>query len=113
MCRDIYASEEIGISVMMELSHRLLNGRGMPNEWQTSILMPIFKGKGDRRILGVKLLKHAMKIVERVLERRLRNLVNAHAMQFSFMLGRGTPNALFVVRRIREQVGTKRCICVL
>ena len=55
-----------------------LDGKGMPDEWQTSVLVTIFKGKGDVRSCntyrGVKLLEHAMKIVERVLERRIREL---------------------------------------
>ena len=34
---------------------------------------------------GVKLLEHAMKIVEKVLERRLRCMVKVDEMQFGFM----------------------------
>ena len=43
----IVASGEIGVKVMMELCQRVLDGRGMPNEWKTSVIVPIFKGKGD------------------------------------------------------------------
>ena len=57
----------------------------MPDEWKTSVIVPIFKGKGDvmscGSYRGVKLLEHAMKIVERVLERRIRTLVNLNEMQ--------------------------------
>ena len=53
----------------------MLDGKGMPDEWQTSVLVPFFKGKGDVRNCNiyrrVKLLEHAMKIVQRVLERRI------------------------------------------
>ena len=53
----------------------MLDGKGMPEEWETSVVVPIFKGKGDvmdcRKYRGVKLLEHAMKIVERVLENRI------------------------------------------
>ena len=44
----------------------------MQNEQQTSVLVPILeKGDARNRIAhrGVKLLEHAMKIIERVLER--------------------------------------------
>ena len=45
----------------------------------TSVVVPIYKGKGDvmncGAYRGVKLLEHGMKIVERVLEKRIRALV--------------------------------------
>ena len=48
----------------------------------------------------MKLLEHAMKIVERVLEKRIRCLVNINKMQFGFMPGRGKIVALFIRRRM-------------
>ena len=55
-----------------------------PDEWKTSVIVPIFIGKGDAMSCGsyrrVKLLEHAMKIVERVLKRRIRTLVNLNEM---------------------------------
>ena len=57
---------------------------------------------------GVKLLEHAMKIVERVLEKRIRELANIHSMQFGFMPGREMTNTLFVVRRIQEEFRNKK-----
>ena len=68
----IVASDEIGIKVMMDLCRRKLNCRRKPDEWKISVNVPIFKGKDDLMRCGsykrVKLLKHAMIIVERVLE---------------------------------------------
>ena len=65
----IFASGKVGVSVTVELCQRVLDGKGMPDEWQTSVLVPIFKGKGDVRncntYRGVKLLEHTMKIVEK------------------------------------------------
>jgi len=69
----ISASGQVGVNVMMHLCQRVLDGKGMPQEWKNSIVVPIFKGKGDPMNCGsyreVKLLEHAMKIVERVLEK--------------------------------------------
>ena len=80
----IVASGEIGVKVMMELCQRVLDGTGMPDEWKTSVIVPIFKGNGNLMscgsYTGVKLLEHAMKIVERVLERRIRTLINLNKM---------------------------------
>ena len=38
----IVASGEIEVKVMMELCQRVLDGRGMPDEWKTSVIVPIF-----------------------------------------------------------------------
>ena len=68
--------------------------------------MPIFKGKGDvmncGSCRGVKLLKHGMKIIERVLERRIRALVDFNKVQFGFVPGKGITDALYLVRRFQE-----------
>ena len=71
------------------------------------MIVPIFKGKGDviscGSFRGVKLLEHAMKIVERVLERRIRKLINLKKMWFGFMPGKGTVDIIFIERRIQEE----------
>ena len=107
----IFASGEIGVKVMMELCQHVLDGRGMPDEWKTSVIVPIFKGKGDvmscGSYKGVKLLEHAMKIVERVLERQIQTLVNLNEMQFGFMTETGTVDAIFIVRRMQEKYQKK------
>ena len=51
----------------------------------------------------VKLLKHAIKTVERILERRIRTPVNLSKMKFGLMLGKGTVDAIFIVRQMQEE----------
>ena len=64
----IIASGESGVKVMMKLCHRVLDSRGMPDEWKTNAIEPIFKEKCDviscRLYKGVKLLQHAIKILK-------------------------------------------------
>ena len=48
----IAASGGVGIQVMSEVCQRVLDGFGMPAEWALSIVIPIFKGKGDIRNCG-------------------------------------------------------------
>ena len=63
---------------------------------------------------GVRLLEHAMKIFERVLEMRIKKIVKVDDMQFGFMPGKGTIDALFILRRMQEEFrGRKSCTCVL
>ena len=107
----IVASGEIGVKVMMELCQRVLDGRGMPDGCKTSVIVSIFKGKRDAiscgSYTGMKSLEHAMKIVQRVLERQIRTLVNLNEMQFGFMPGKGTVDAIFIVRRMLEKYQKK------
>ena len=106
----IVASGEIGVIVMMELCQRVLDGGEMLDELKTSVIVPIFKGKGDVMSCGtvreVKLLEHAMKIVQRELER-------LNKMQFGLMSGKGTVDAIFIVRMQDEYQKDKKLFCVL
>jgi len=49
-----------------------------------------------------KLLEQPLKVLERVVERRLRNRVQINEMQFGFTPGRGTTYAIFIVRQLQE-----------
>ena len=112
----IFASGEVEIGVMRKLFQHMLDGKGMPQKWQTNVLVPIFKEKRDVRNCntnrGVKLLEHAMKIVKRVLARRIRKLINIDTIQFGCMSGRGMTDALFVVRRMQRNMAIRRKNCI-
>ena len=84
----------------------VVDGCEMPERWKESVLVPIYKGKGDATecdsYRGVKLLEHTMKVVE-VLEQRLRRVVNISTCQCGFMPGKGTIDAIYIVRRMMEK----------
>ena len=71
----ILVSRDVGIRVLMEHCHRILDEKEIPEDLFTSVVIPILKEKGDiincGMYMGVKVLEHAMKIVEKVLEKRL------------------------------------------
>ena len=56
----ILASGDVGIRALVKLCHGILDGKGMPEEWATSVAFPIFKVNGDivncGMYRGVKLL---------------------------------------------------------
>ena len=107
----IFASGEIGIDVMMKLCQDVLDGNGIPADWAMSVVVPNFKGKGDAMSCGsyrgVKLLEHAMKIVERVMEKRLRQMVTIDKIQLGFIPGKKTIDAVFILRRLQEEYRDK------
>ena len=104
----ILASCDVGIRVLIEPCQRILDGKGMPAYWATSDKIPIFKGKGDimncGMYRGAKLVEQAMKIVEKYL-RKVAMIVD---MQFDFMPGKDTIDAVFILRRIHEQYLAKQ-----
>ena len=83
----------------------------IPDDWRSSILLLVFKGKEDPMECGsyraMKLLEHAMKVMERVFERRIREKVKNNAMQFGFMPGKGNTDTIFTVRQMQEKYGRK------
>ena len=108
----IIASGKFGIGVIKKLCQRVHDGKGMPEEWKTSVVVPIFKGIRDVMDSGayreVKLLEHTMKIAERVLENRIRGLVTTDDMQVGLMPGKGTIYALFILSYCKNARGVLR-----
>jgi len=50
---------------------------------------------------GIKLLEHAMKVVERIFEHRIRQQIDIDDMQFVFMKGKGTTDAMFIEKKTK------------
>ena len=73
----ISASTKVGIDVIVNLCERALERKGMPKDWKTCVLVPIYKGKGDvtnykaYTCRKVKLLEHGTKIIQRVLKKKI------------------------------------------
>jgi len=57
---------------------------------------------------AIKLLEHETKVIERVFEGRIREKLNFDVMQFGFMPGKGTTDAIFTVRQMQDKYGCKR-----
>jgi hypothetical protein len=49
-----------------------------------------------------------MKVFERVLDERLRRSVSIDDMQFGFRPGRGTTDAIFIIRQVQEKFLLKK-----
>jgi len=76
-----------------------------------SIRLVVYKGKGDpvecRSYRGIKLLEHAMKVVEKIFEHRIRQQIDIDDMQLGFVKGKVTTDAIFVVRQMQEKFRAK------
>ena len=98
---------DIAIVWLTKLFNLIFRANKMPEEWRRSILVPIFKNKGDvqscTNYRGIKLMSHTMKLWERVIKHCLRRMPSVTKNQFGFMPGRSTMEAIFLVRQLMER----------
>lgn len=101
------ASNSSTVAWMTDICNSIALSEGMPKAWSLSTTVPLYKGKGDPLECGsyrtIKLLEHGMKLAERVFESRLRTEVDVDEMQFGFMPGKSTTDAIFIVRQLQEK----------
>ena len=110
---------KMGIEFLTRLFNRLLMGERMPEEWRRSVLIPIYKNKGDAQCCGnyreIKLMNHTMKVWERIIETRLRDRVEISKQQYGFVPGKGTIDAMFalimLMEKYREGQRQLHCVC--
>lgn len=98
---------DIAVVWLTKLFNNIYRSNKMPQEWRRSILVPIYKNKGDvqscTNYRGIKLMSHTMKLWERVIEHRLRGSTRISMNQFGFMPGRSTIEAIFLIRQVMER----------
>ncbi|KAK3507156.1 hypothetical protein QTP70_009289 [Hemibagrus guttatus] len=109
---------EAAVEFLTSLFNRVLESDRMPEEWRRSVLVPIFKNKGDvqscSNYRGIKLMSHTMKVWERVVEARLRKVVEICEQQYGFMPRKSTTDAIFALRILMEKYrdGQRELHCV-
>ena len=90
----------------MDLCNVIVKEDCIPEDWKSSVVLPIFKGTGDLMecgsYRGIKLLEHAMKVVGRIFEHRIWQQIKVDDMQIGFMKGKGTTDAIFIARQVQE-----------
>ncbi|KAK3545937.1 hypothetical protein QTP70_016961, partial [Hemibagrus guttatus] len=109
---------EAAVEFLTSLFNRVLESEKMPEEWRRSVLVPIFKNKGDvqscSNYRGIKLMSHTMKLWERVVEAMLRKVVEICEQQYGFMPRKSTTDAIFALRILMEKYrdGQRELHCV-
>ncbi|KAK3550288.1 hypothetical protein QTP86_023820, partial [Hemibagrus guttatus] len=109
---------QAAVEFLTSLFNRVLESDRMPEEWRRSVLLLIFKNKGDvqscSNYRGIKLMSHTMKLWERVVEARLRKVVKICEQQYGFMPRKSTTDAIFALRILMEKYrdGQRELHCV-
>ena len=78
----------------LETTMNEVMSRDMPSSWRYSEISPIYKGKGSvlecGNYRGIKLMSHTMTLWERIIENRIREIVELRNIQFRFRRGMST-----------------------
>ena len=100
------------LDLLTDMINLIIKEERIPDDWNHSTIINCFKGKGNATICGnyrgLKLLEHAMKVLERIIETIIRKQVDIDSMQFGFMPGRSTTDAIFILRQMQEKHHSKR-----
>ena len=101
------AAGEEGVELARQLAEAVFSSGEIPADWEESYILNLYKGKGEAldrgNYRGLKLTDQVMKLLERVLDSYIRNMVCIDEMQFGFVPGRGTTDAIFIVRQLQEK----------
>jgi len=82
----IQATGDTGTQWLLDLCNGIAKEGCIPEDWKSSVVLPVYKGKGDPMgcgsYRGIKLLEHAMKVIERIFEHRIRQQIETDDMQY-------------------------------
>ena len=101
----IRAAGDTGASVIRDLAVAIIHDGKVPSDWEQSFIACLYKGKGDAldrdKYRGLKLTEQVMKVLERIVDSLIRQVVSIDNSQFGFVPGRGTTDAIFVIRQLQ------------
>ena len=100
------AAGDMGATMIRDLAAAIICDGKVLSDWEQNFIVCFYKGKGDAlergNYRGLKLTEQVMKVLERIVDGLIRQLVSIDDSQFGFIPGRGTTDAIFVVRQLRS-----------
>ena len=99
----IRAAGDMGALMIRDLAAAIIRDGKVPSDWEQSFIVCLYKGKGDALERGLKLTEQVMKVLERIVDGLIRQVVSINDSQFGFIPGRCTTDAIFVVRQLQEK----------
>ena len=100
----IRAASDMGTSMICDLAAAIIRHGKVLSDSEQSFIVCHYKRKGDAlekgNYHGLKLIEEVMKVLERIVDGLIRQLVSIDNSRFGFIPGRGTTDAIFVVRQL-------------
>ena len=102
------AAGEKGVELVRKVAEAVFSSGMTPVEWEERFILNLYKGKGEAldcgNYHGLKLTDQVMKLLELVLDFSIHQMVNIDEMQFAFVPGRGTTDAIFIVCQLQKYI---------
>ena len=96
--------------MIRDLATAIIRDGKVPTYWEQSFIVCLYKGEGDTLDRGnygglklTELTEQAMKIIERIVDGLIRQVVFIDDSQIGFVPGRGTTDAIFVAGQLQEK----------
>ena len=107
------AAHEEGVVLARQLTEAIFNSGEIPAAWEESFLRNLYTGEDEAHDHsnhhGHKLKDHIMKLLEWMLDFYILTTVDTDKMQFSFVPGRCTTDAIFIVlKMLRKYMDTNK-----
>ena len=103
----IQAADDTGASIIRHLADAIIRDGKVPSDWEQSFIVCLYKGKKNalerESYRGLKLIEQVIKVLERIVDCLIRQLVSIDDSQFGFIPGSGKTDAIFVVRQLQEK----------
>ena len=101
------AAGDTGASMIRDLAVAIIRDGKVPSDWEQSFIVCLYNGKGDAldrgNHRGLKLTEQVMKVLERIVDSLIRQVMSTDYSQFGFVPSRGTTDAIFVIRQLQEK----------
>ena len=98
---------DAGATMIRDLAITIIRDGKVLADWEQNFISCLYKGKGDAldrgNYRGMKLTEQAMKVIERIADSLIRQEVSFDKSQFGFVPGRGTTDAIFVIRQLQKK----------
>ena len=103
----ILASQWHTVPHLTKLANNTVTEGKITEDWNLYHIINCYKGRGDQLVMGnycgLKLLDHIMKIIEHAIKSIIRSSFNINEMQYVFMPGCGTMDAIFILRQMHQK----------
>ena len=108
----LQAAGDDGVELARQLTKAVFSCSVIPSDWEESFSLNLYKDSGEAldhgNYRGLKLRDHVMKLLEWVLDSYINEMVNIDKIQFDFVSGKGTTDAIFIISQLKKYMAANK-----